>query len=168
MRASVLMALCGLTLAAGACASVESPPDTPGAMAAGSPAPIAGHDWFYYQDGGEARLVFGLAESDDLRLGLDCREGSARLTLSAVAGPDATPEIRVESGGETQGFPALSEPSELHDGVFLTAEASADAPVFQRFRRTGWIVLWLDGERQAYAPQLASTPNIERFFAFCS
>jgi hypothetical protein len=130
--------------------------------------PVADHDWFYHRDGDDARLVYGLAESDDLRLGLDCRQGSGRLALSAVGSPEAKPEINIEAGGETGRFPAQSEPSQLHDGVFLTAEVAADAPVFQRFRRVGWLALWQDGERQAYAPHPESAPNIERFFAFCS
>lgn len=168
MRAARLTILTGLALAAAACATVESPPEPPTAVASsGPPAPIADHDWFYHRDGEAARLVYGLAESDDLRLGLDCNEGSGRLALSAVGGPDARPEILVEAGGETQRFAAQSEPSQLHDGVFLTADAKADTPVFQRFRRIGWLALWVDGERQAYAPHPESAPNIERFFAFC-
>lgn len=168
MRAPVLIILTGLALGAAACATVETPTEpATGVASSGAPAPVADHDWFYHRDGSEARLVYGLAESDDLRLGLDCSQGTGRLALSAVGGPDAKPEIYIEAGGETERFPAQSEPSELHDGVFLTAEADADAPVFQRFRRTGWLALWLDGERQAYAPQPESAPNIERFFAFC-
>lgn len=168
MRAPALIILTGLTLGAAACATLETPAEpAPAVASTGTPAPVADHDWFYHRDGGEARLVYGLAESDDLRLGLDCAQGSGRLALSAVAGPDARPEIHIEAGGETERFPAHSEPSQLHDGVFLTAEARADAPVFQRFRRVGWLAVWLDGERQAYAPQPDSAPNIERFFAFC-
>ena len=168
MRARALIVLTGLALGAAACATVESPVESaPVVVSSGSPAPVANHDWFYHRDGEEARLVYGLAESDDLRLGLDCRQGSGRLALSAVGGPDAKPEIHVEAGGETERFAAQSEPSELHEGVFLTAEAATNAPVFQRFRRVGWLALWQDGERQAYAPHPGSTPNIERFFAFC-
>lgn len=164
MRAQALFVLSGLALSAAACATVEPPPPAPPASA---PAPVAGYDWFYHPDGREARLVYGLAESDDLRLGMDCLQGSGRLMLSAIGGPGADPEILVESGGETERFAARSEPSQLHDGVLLTAEATADAPVFLRFRRIGWIALWQDGERQAYAPHPESAPNIERFFAFC-
>ncbi|WIY68685.1 hypothetical protein KB221_11400 [Aquidulcibacter paucihalophilus] len=168
MRAPALIILAGLALGAAACATVETPTEAaPGVESSGAPVPVADHDWFYHRDGSEARLVYGLAESDDLRLGLDCSQGSGRLALSAVGGPDAKPEIYIEAGGETARFPALSEPSQLNDGVFLTADADADAPVFQRFRRVGWLALWLDGERQAYAPQPESAPNIERFFAFC-
>ena len=168
MRAPVLIVLTGLALGAAACSTVQSPEEpAPAVVSSGSPAPVAGHDWFYHRDGSEARLVYGLAESDDLRLGLDCTEASGRLVLNAMGGPDAKPEILIEAGGETGRFPAESEPSQLHEGVFLTAAADADAPVFQRFRRVGWLALWLDGERQAYAPHPESAPNIERFFAFC-
>lgn len=168
MRAPVLIVLTGLALGAAACATVEAPAaPTPALASTSAPTPIPGHDWFYHQDGTEARLVYGLAESDDLRLGLDCSQGTGRLALSAVGGPAAKPEIQVEAGGETGRFPAQSEPSQLNDGVFLTSEADADAPVFQYFRRVGWLALWLDGERQAYAPQPESAPDIERFFAFC-
>lgn len=168
MRAPALIVLTGLILGAAACATVETPVEpAPAVGSSDLPAPVADHDWFYHRDGEEARLVYGLAESDDLRLGLDCRQGSGRLALSAVGGPDAKPEIHLEAGGETERFAAQSEPSELHEGVFLTAEAAADSPVFQRFRRVGWLALWQDGERQAYAPHPESAPNIERFFAFC-
>jgi hypothetical protein len=167
MRAAVMTVLTGLILGAAACATVEAPVTYSPPPVVAAPAPVADHDWFYHQEPAEARLVYGLAESDDLRLALDCRRGSGRLALSALGGPDASPEIYVEAGGETERFPARSEPSELHEGVFLTAEAAADAPVFQRFRRVGWLALWQDGEREAYAPHPSSAPNIERFFAFC-
>lgn len=169
MRASVLFLLTGLALGASACATVESdaPRPAPALDASAAPAPISNHDWFFHQDEAEARLVYGLAESDDMRLALDCARGSGRLILSALGGPGAKPEIHVESGGETRRFPAKSEPSQLHEGVFLTAEATADTPVFQRFRRLGWMALWRDGVREAYAPHPGSAANIERFFVFC-
>jgi hypothetical protein len=168
MRAAVLIVLGGLALGAAGCATVETAAEpTPVALTAAAPAPVPDHDWFYHQDGEEARLVYGLAQSDDLGLGLDCSEGSGTLVLSALGGPGAKPEILVEAGGETERFSARSEPSELHEGVFLTAEAAADAPVFQRFRRNGWLALWRNGAREPYAPHPGSEPNIERFFVFC-
>jgi hypothetical protein len=168
MRTPALIVLSALGLGLSACATVETPVvPTPGIAAVAAPAPVPDHDWFYHRDGEDARLVYGLAESDDLRIGLDCRQGSGKLALSAVAGPDAKPEIQIEAGGETEKFPARSEPSGLHEGVFLTAEAAANEPVFQRFRQIGWMALWLDGERQAYAPHPGSRPGIEQFFVFC-
>jgi hypothetical protein len=164
MRLTLSLALSALTLGAAACASA---PGAPGPVASSAPVPVEGYDWFLHEDGDAARLAYGLAESDDLRLGLDCRRGAGRLDLSAVAPIGAKAEIHLESGGDTERFPAKSEPSELNDGVFLTAEAKTDEPVFLRFRRVGWLALWRGDERQTYAPHPGSAERVERFFAFC-
>lgn len=167
MRLPALLALSGLALSAAACATVEPQPAGSGAASSGAPAPVEGYDWFYHADDGAARLAYGLAESDDLKLGFDCQRGAGRLEMVAIADKGAKAEIHVESGGDTERFPAQSEPSELHDGVFLSAGASTSEPVFQRFRRVGWLAQWRDGAREAYAAHPGSVPNIERFFAFC-
>ena len=169
MRVPVLLVLSGLTLGAAACAGVEpiAPAPLPSPVAGPAPLPVDGYDWFYHADEESARLAYGLAESDDLKLGLECLRASGRLALNAIAEKGAKPEIYVESGGETERFPASAEPSQIHDGVFLTAEASTAEPVFQRFRRAGWLAQWRDGERETYAPHPESAPDIERFFAFC-
>lgn len=165
MRSPTILILTVLAITASACAT--TPSEAPGTASSGSPVPVEGYDWFFHSDETGARLAYGLAESDDLRLGLDCDRGSGRLTLNANASTDAKPEFHIESGGETERFPARAEPSQLHDGVFLSGEAPADAPVFRRFRQVGWLALWQDGKREAYAPHPGSAPNIERFFAFC-
>lgn len=169
MRVPALLVLSGLALGAAACAGVEPPASAPVPLPTPGPAPspVAGYDWFYHADDESARLAYGLAESDDLKLGLECLRSSGRLALNAIAEKGAKPEIHVESGGETARFPASSEPSQIHDGVFLTAEASTAEPVFQRFRRAGWLAQWRNGEREAYAPHPESSTGIERFFAFC-
>lgn len=169
MRTPALLALSGLALSAAACATVEPHPAGPGTGAAssGAPSPVEGYDWFYHADDGAARLAYGLAESDDLKLGFDCQRGAGRLEMVAIADKGAKAEIHIESGGDTERFPAQTEPSELHDGVFLSAGASTSEPVFQRFRRVGWLAQWREGAREAYAAQPGSGPSIERFFAFC-
>ena len=170
MRLRALVVLSALAAAAAACATVETPamdfaPEPP--AGGGAPIPVEGYDWFYHSDEDAARLAFGLAESDDLKLGFDCGRGTGRLEMVAIAEKGAKAEIHVESGGDTERFSAASEPSQLHDGVILTASASASEPVFQRFRRVGWMAQWRNGEREAYAPHPASAANIESFFAFC-
>lgn len=169
MRPPALLVLTSLALAAGACSTVEPPAPTPGSLpvSGSAPAAVEGQDWFYSADEQAARLAYGVAESDDLKIGLDCNRASGRLELVTLAEKGARPEIVVESGGDIGRFPALSEPSQLHDGVLLTAAAATDEPVFQRFRRVGWLALWRDGEREAYAPHAGSAADIERFFAFC-
>ncbi|WGM31815.1 hypothetical protein [Brevundimonas sp. NIBR11] len=150
-----------------ACASVETPGPTPAAAVEPSaPAPVAGYDWHFTPQDGAARLAYGVEESDDLRLGLDCVAGSGKIDLT-VLGRTGEREIHLESGGETERFAAEGEPSEVHDGDILTASARADAPVMQRFRRVGWIAQWVGGQREVYAPHPGSEAGVERFFAQC-
>ena len=158
------LALAALT---SACASVEAPtPVVTAAVAPSAPAPVAGYDWHYTPDEGVARLAYGVEASDDLRLGLDCTAGSGKVDLTAL-GQTGDREIYLESGGETERFPAEGEPSQLHDGDILTATAATSEPVIQRFRRVGWIAQWVDGKREVYAPHPGSEAGVERFFAMC-
>lgn len=167
MRLPVLLALSGIALSMAACNTTGAGEGSASGALVSAPQPIAGYDWFYHADGDDARLAYGLAESDDLKLGMDCRRGAGRLELSATSQDDDAKEIHIESGGDTERFPAQSEPSQLHDGVFLTATARSNEPVFQRFRQVGWLALWHGDEREAYAPHPQSRDTIERFFTFC-
>ncbi|GAA0655561.1 hypothetical protein [Brevundimonas lenta] len=164
MRLPILLSL---SLLAGVAACATAPEPAPPVATAAGPAPVAGYDWFFHEDENDARLAYGTEATDDLKLGLDCRRGSGRLDLSANAPAGTAPEIHIESGGDTERYRAKSEPSMVNEGVFLSAEARADEPVFQRFRRVGWLALWQGDERQPFAPHPGSAGRIEQFFAFC-
>lgn len=166
MRAAALLMLTGLALGAAACASVEPPPATTPSIPP-APAPIENHDWFFDNDEDQAGLSYGLDESDDVWLSLHCRQDSARLELSRPVGAGHPMAISVESGGEAATYPARSEPSELHDGVFLIADAGTRDPVFQQFRRTGWMIVLGPDARDPMVPHPETETSIERFFAFC-
>ena len=95
-QAARLLAVASVTAMAAACASVEpmTPAPTP---VAGAPAPVPAYDWFYDAQDGEAQLVFGMQESDDVQMGLSCTAGSGKLDIWAVV--DDAREIHLESGG---------------------------------------------------------------------
>jgi hypothetical protein len=151
--------------ALGACSTTREGGPSPMASS-GSPQPVAGVDWFYHPEATEAKLLYGVETSDDLRLGLACQKGAGRLEITTNA-PHGVREIHLESGGETERFRAEGEASELTDGDFLTAEAATSTPVFQRFRRVGWLAQWQGDRRESYVPHPSAAPDIERFFAFC-
>ncbi len=166
MRALWLPALAGLGLVS-ACASANpTPMPTATTPIASAPAPVAGYDWHFTPSDEAVYLAYGVAESDDLRLGLHCDVGTGKVDIS-VPGPAGMREIHLESGGETERFPAQGEPSELHDGDFVTAQAATSELVLQRFRRVGWMAQWIDGQREVYAPHPGSETGVERFFARC-
>lgn len=166
MRLPAPMLIGALALSAAACAPVMAPAPTLLATSYAA-APVAGYDWYLHTDGDEARLAYGLRDSDDLRLGLDCRRGSGRLALSALGETGARPEIALESGGEVALYPATTEASELVDGIVLSAAAPAAAAVFQRFQAVGWLAQRQADDIHAYVAHPGSTARIARFFAFC-
>lgn len=165
MRIRDLPPVLVLTAALAACAS--TPPPAEPIPPQPEPAPVEGYDWILHEDEGDARLVYGVAESDDVRIAFDCRRGEGRLAMVALAPADAEPVILLESGGETGRFAASAEADLIHDGLILSAAADADDPVFQRLRRVAWLARWLGGQREVYVPHPGSTDRVERFFAFC-
>ena len=163
MRPLRLVAACLIGATAVGCASVDAPAPP---ASTGAPAAVAGYDWHFHADGDQARLAYGLEASDDLRLGLSCDKGRGRLALEATA-PTGVRDIHLESGGDTERFAARAEPSQLHEGDFLTAEAETKTPVFLRFRRLGWMARWIGEQRETYVAQPGTAADIDRFFAFC-
>lgn len=154
-----------LALTAAACASGGGAPAGPPLAAA--PAPTPGYDWFFNAGDQDASLAWGAPESDDVKLSFSCRNGSGRLEMILVAETDARRELRLESDGLSAVYPARAEPSVLHDGDYLVAEASARDPVFQRFGQVGWIAVWEGGERYGLAPQPANSRAPAAFLNAC-
>lgn len=163
MRRTALPLTAAALLALGACATAPGGSDD---ASSGAPVPIAGLDWRLTQDGGEAKLAFGSEASDDLELAFECTAGAGRVVIMAP-GVEGDRDLHLESGGDTERYKAEVEPLGVRDGVFLTAEAGAKAPVLQRFRALGWIARWQGDKREAYAAHPATAPDIDRFFAAC-
>lgn len=151
-------------LTAAACASTPAPMDLTPADA-GAPQPLAGHDWFL--DDGDTFLVYGRDETDDVWLSFSCLPGSGTVDIAQYSAPEGADRIALESGGDTETWPASPEPDDLNDGVYLTAQASAREPVFLRFRSVGWLASWGTDGRVMMAAHPGSAPRIERFFAAC-
>lgn len=166
LRRAALLGAVGLALSACAGFGREAAPVAL-PVAASAPQPIAGYDWFFNPSPEEASLTYGVADSDDVALDLSCRPGQARLTLLQPAPAGQPAKITVESGGDTETYPAAAEPSPTHDGAFLTAQAPMSDPVFQRFRRLGWLAVIEGDRRLMMASHPGSLSRVEAFFAAC-
>lgn len=161
-----LLLIVSLSALAAACATQPEPSATTAASAA--PAPVPGRDWRLIEDPeGETRLAYGGEESDDLALAMDCTPGARKLTLSGPAPDGARPEFSLESGGDTERYAAQSEPAGYADGEWLTAEAASGDPVFQRFRRLGWLAMWRGETREMLAGHDGALAGVKRFFEVC-
>ena len=164
-RAGLWVLAAGVALAA--CSTTPTQMNLTTGGVGGAPAPVEGYDWFLNEDGPAAQLVYGLHDSDDVRLTLACERADGKLEVSAHAPTGGPAEIHLESGGETERLRARAEALEISEGDWLTATARTSDPVFRRFRQTGWIALWQKGERHAYAPHPGSSDRIEQFFGRC-
>ena len=138
-------------------------------VSASSGAPLAtpGYDWHLNEDAEEASLSYGMAETDDVPLDLSCRPGSGALQILQTVAEDHPKVIALESGGDTETYPAKAEPSAMHEGLDLTAAARTTDPVFLRFRKLGWLATYGPDYRTALVAQQGSDQNIDRFFALC-
>lgn len=161
------IALSALSLAA--CAGGPEAPAPVLAASSGAPSAVEGYDWFFNAEpeSEEVSLSYGMAETDDVPMDLSCRRGSGDLLLLRPVPSGRPSRIMIESGGDTETYPAQAEASPLHEGDFLTASAKAADPVFQRFRRVGWLAV-LDGDdRSMMASHPGSAGRVEQFFAAC-
>ena len=163
IRILAVLALPAAGLAA--CSTTSAP--APVATLSSAPAPVEGYDWFLMQDGAGSQLVYGLDQSDEVKLSLACDGGDGTVEVSAPGRPGDHPEILLESGGDTVRLTAHVEPMGLTDEDWLTASSRASEPVFQRFRSLGWMAHWQGRERQTYAAHPGSQDRIGRFFARC-
>jgi len=169
MRAAAAIVVMALSALTAACASMEAVPlnASPVDTVASTPQPLEGHDWFFDSEDGQAALLYGLADSDDIWLSLTCRRDSGALSLSQPATPAQPRVIALESGGDTETYAARVEPSEMYEDGLLVASAKTADPVFQRFRRVGWLAHYGPDYRATMVPQPGSADRIDAFFAVC-
>lgn len=170
LRRPAAIGLCLGLSGLGACSTIggDSPLPAPvTASTSSAPLPKPGLDWFFHQTEPDATLAYGVANSDDVSLGLSCRAGTGDLWLWRDTQAQDTRELYLESGGDTERYPAETEPSAMTGGVFLSATARTSDPVMQRFRRTGWIALHEDGVRDVLVAHPENQTGIESFFAVC-
>lgn len=159
------IAVPALVAALAACAPTVAPLS---GASSGAPLPVAGYDWFLNDDADEPRLSYGLAQSDDVPLSLMCAPGSGKVALALTDDQPTRRAITLESGGETETYPARVEAADMHDGAYLIASARASDPVFQRFRRLGWLAVLAGKERWMMAAQPGSEDRAARFLDLCA
>lgn len=161
-RLTPLLALSALA----ACATHGVAPVPAPTADAGAPRPLLNYDWHLSLEAEEAALAYGVANSDEVKLQIRCSSGSGALDLAAVLEKPAR-RLRLESGGDTQDYSAVSEEAGITDGHYVQASAGAKDPVFQRFRRLGWIAVWDGDGRRTYAAHPQSMADVDRFFVAC-
>lgn len=170
---SVLVALPAAAALAACATRPEAEPTTAMDPVVSTPSPVAGLDWRWSlipndllsPSAGTPRLAYGAPQSGDLVLAIDCRRGDDKFDLLALSDAEGPDEILLESGGDTERYPAEAE--SFQEGRTLRASADRGDPVFKRFHDTGWMAIWFDGRREMMAAHPEGRTHIARFFADC-
>ncbi len=122
---------------------------------------------FYNDQGETAALAYGLPNSDDVALMLQCAKGSARVELTDTARDAAVTAIVLTADGRRTSVPVRAETSEAGESKLLTGQLPLAAPALQGFRRSGVIEVSSGRSRYAITVGQAQRPGIERFFKVC-
>ena len=125
---------------------------------------------FGYDDkGGSAALSYGLPNSDDLALMLECPKGTGRIELSDTVRDKTATSIVLTAGGQKTTVPVRQE---LGNGDNLgpelwTGRLTSKSAALQAFRRTG--VLTVVGGKARYVITVLPDrkAGVERFFREC-
>jgi hypothetical protein len=136
-----------------------------------APVPASGLNWFLADEDGSAKLAYGAASSDDVRLMMTCAKGSGKVSVSRTVTPkDAgTPPILALASGSARGrWLAAATPAADQDGhTQLTVAMTTTEPTLEAFQRNGWIeAVNADGKSEGMAPQPGDTA-VRRFFNYC-
>jgi hypothetical protein len=140
-----------------------------GAAAPGGPARLPDEGFFFDQDGDEAKLAYGRANSDDVRLMLRCEAGKRRIEITDAVDDAAKTGDRLvlASGKARSALPASVEPNAETGGKLAIAHADPALPALDGFRRSGAITVRLGPREYALSATARERPAIARFFSVC-
>jgi len=170
------MALYEIKAAIGACATaavvlgLASCMQGGGRQVADVPIPTAagtrpGAGLFFMDEGGSAKLAYGLANSDDVDLMLECAKGTGRVQVSQAVTATSAPKLTLFSAGQREDLQAQAQSGE---GVsILVADTAIDAAPLRSFRRSGQLRVDTAGRTVGVIASANERVGVERFFAAC-
>ena len=128
-----------------------------------------GPGFFFNRDEDVASLAYGLPQSDNVTLFLQCEAGKRRVEIMDGGHRDAKSAalLTLSSGGVESKLPAGLEPDEENGGTLAVAHASSDLPALQAFRKTGVISVKLGVRQYVLTASTIERPTVARFFAVC-
>ncbi|MGZ3367088.1 MAG: hypothetical protein ACXWKY_20525 [Caulobacteraceae bacterium] len=162
-RSAILAAgALSMALLAG-CAEQGAPP------ARDQTARLPNEGFFFDQDGGEAKLAYGRANSDDVRLMLTCEAGKRQVEITDAAhGQARAGDMLVLTSGKARSALAASlEPNDETGGKLAIAHADPALPALDGFRRSGEIAVKLGSREYALSATAGERAGIARFFSVC-
>jgi hypothetical protein len=147
-----------------------------GCMAQQAPAPpgqaarLPSEGFFFAQDGGEAKLAYGRANSDDVRLMLTCQAGKRLVEITDAGHGEARKgDVLILTSGKTRSVLAANvEINDESGGKLAIARADPALPALEGFRRSGALAVKLGSREYALSATVGEQAAIARFFSVCA
>ena len=160
----MISSLAAAAIGLGACQQAGAP------VALAEPPPETASSGFeyglhYLDFGDRARLAYGVANSDAVRLMLECDKGSGTLEVSDTA-PSGQARLLFASGGQESEVAGTIEPGVT--APIIMASTQAGHAAFDAFRRTGTLKVGHGDEGYEIRAAADERPQVERFFATCA
>ncbi len=124
-----------------------------------------GMGFFFLDEGASAKLAYGVANSDNVGLMMECDKGSRLVRVTDLVRSNAAPVIILASAGKRSELAAKVDPG--MGQPLVTASAPSASPAFTGFRRSGKIEVSYAGLNYAVAAKDFEKPQVEKFFAAC-
>ncbi len=122
----------------------------------------------YYNDqGSAASLAYGLANSDDVALMLQCDKGKGRVEVSDIVRTRPAPRLVLTSAGRSTAVAVKVGQGESDGPRVLTGQTPLDAPALAAFRSTGRIEVLNGDVRYRLKASDAERAAVEQFFTAC-
>ena len=119
-----------------------------------------------YDDKGETvALAYGLPNSDDVALMLECAKGSARVDLSDTVRDKKATTVVLAAGGKKTSVAVQHQQGE--EDEILAGKLPLSAPALQAFRQTGVLQVSSGQSRYTITAGPGARPGVERFFKVC-
>ena len=147
--------------ALGACASLS------GCFTNSQPRFADGFGLFFQDEGSDVKLAYGLADSDDVALMLQCAKGTGDVQVTDVARDGARPMLVLASDDGVSVLAAGLQSNPEGQAPLLAAQTSVDSPALEAFRNTGRISIRTGDFHYAIAATRAERLEVSRFFAAC-
>ena len=123
----------------------------------------------YDDKGSSAALAYGMPNSDDLALMLECPKGTGRIELSDSTHGKAATALVLTAGGRRTSVPVQISATDdgSNDPQVLVGHLTSRADALQAFRRTGVLEVSNGSSRYVVTVLADRKAGVERFFREC-
>ena len=137
--------------------------DGSGAMAAKPD----GFGVFYNDQGEQASLAYGQANSDNVALMMQCKKGAGAIQVSDTVRANTAPSLVLASGGRTSELLTRVEAGEAGAPPMVIADTTAQADALRAFRRNGKLKVAYGDIRYGVSASREEMAGVELFFSVC-